>query len=88
MATVRVRDRMREDQARILDCPSCRAEANAPCVVMSGKNAGKSRRISHAARVEAVAVFISDAYCQNESYSGYPCGRQGCPHCGGGNYEG
>jgi hypothetical protein len=23
------------------------------------------------------------AYCANEMWSGYPCGVDGCPHCGG-----
>jgi hypothetical protein len=23
------------------------------------------------------------AYCANEMWAGYPCGVEGCPHCGG-----
>jgi len=72
---------MREAQARILTCPECGAEPDKPCLNMSGK--GKSRSTAHSARVKAVGVFISDAYCQNESVAGYSCGRKGCPHCGG-----
>lgn len=74
---------MRESQARILDCPECHAEADKPCVSLSGKAKGKSRSAAHAARVKAVSEFIADAYCQNESLSGYSCGRPHCPHCGG-----
>lgn len=74
---------MREDQARILDCPQCGAVASKPCLVESGVRLGKSRSTAHAARVKAVATFISDAYCQNESVAGYSCGRPECPHCGG-----
>lgn len=32
---------------------------------------------------EACRDFVADAYCENESQSGYACGREGCPHCGG-----
>ncbi|HBH88424.1 MAG TPA: hypothetical protein DDY27_00885 [Hyphomonadaceae bacterium] len=26
---------------------------------------------------------ITYLYCENEMWSGYPCGTEGCPHCGG-----
>lgn len=74
---------MREAQARVISCPECGAEPNKPCLALSGKTKGKSRSTAHSARVQAMGIFISDAYCQNESASGYPCGRDGCPHCGG-----
>lgn len=74
---------MREAQARILECPECGAKPDKCCRLKNGK----SRSTAHAARVAAVAIFISDAYCQNESVAGYSCGREGCPHCGGGNDE-
>lgn len=76
---------MLEVQARILKCDECGADVDKPCVSLTGKRKGKSRNTAHASRVAAVTKYIREAYCANESLSGYPCGVDGCPHCGGGN---
>lgn len=78
---------MRESQARILTCPECGAAEGKPCKSLSGKTAGRSRNTAHAARREAVANYIADAYCANESLAGYPCGRPQCTVCGGATPE-
>jgi hypothetical protein len=73
---------MRESQARAIECPECKAAVGRPCIVQTGDRTGKSRSTAHSSRVKAMATFIADAYCENESQAGYKCGRPECPHCG------
>lgn len=65
----------------ILDCSKCGAPAGEPCVSLDRRR--KRQQKVHAERRAAVARFVREAYCQNESQSGYGCGVEGCPHCGG-----
>lgn len=67
------------DPVACVDCPTCESPRGLQCMSATGVPQKKP----HAARVEACAIYVSDAYCQNEVQAGYGCGREGCPHCGG-----
>ncbi len=64
------------DPVACVDCPTCKAERGQKC----SSKAGKPKR-PHRARQIACDTFVADAYCQNESQSGYFCGRPECPYC-------
>lgn len=64
----------------ILGCPTCGAERNKKCRTLSQRPALTK---PHVSRRQLVDKFVREEYCRNEVMSGYGCGVDGCPHCGG-----
>lgn len=62
----------------LLGCKKCGAAENEPCVSRTGRKTSP-----HTVRREACAKWVREEYCRNEVLSGYGCGGEGCPHCGG-----
>lgn len=68
---------------RFSEGPACKKALAEGLHIRRWVDAHEGRRGGWTKKFYPVRHEITYLYCENEMWSGYPCGTEGCPHCGG-----